>query len=147
MIVLDWADDSKNDIDLWVQDPNEDVVSFAYREGDLMHLDRDARGTNQRAVGLIDGRAGEGIDNNQEIVTIRGYVAGEYIVNVHGYSVPYPPEEVSVQVIKLNPYSIVCEKRLDIIANSQEGTICRFELDSSGRVIGTNEIPKRIFGR
>lgn len=145
MIVLDWDDSSRDDIDLWVQDPEENVVSFAQREDGLMHLDRDARGTRQRMVEPSGGQIG--LDNNQEIVSIRGFLSGEYVVNVHGYSVYDAPVEVSVQVIKLNPYGLVCERKVQILRNGQEDTICRFELDSSGRVISTSELPRRIFGR
>ena len=49
---------------------------------------------------------GEEIENplNQEVVTIRGVVKGEYIVNLHYYaSETGKPLDVNVRLVKVNP--------------------------------------------
>lgn len=144
MIMISWDDESRNDIDLWVEDFEGNIVYFSRREAGLMHLDRDARGSTQRTVRSQGADAVS--DTNQEIVTIRGFSAGEYIVNIHGYSVFDSPEVVKAQVIKLNPYGLVCEKDLEITRNGEELTLCRFTLNSQGRVIDKSDLPKSLFG-
>lgn len=141
IIMLSWDKNSSDDIDLWIEDPNEERVWFANREGELIHLDRDARGTSR---GSSESESSQ--DNNQEIMTIRGYIKGQYVVNVHGYSVYRPPVKAEVQVIKLNPYSIVCEENIVITRSSEEITICRFYLDSDGKVKDKNKLYKKLFG-
>jgi len=66
---------------LIVEDPRGNIVYFQNKEVGLMHLDRDDRGTIADRI-IIDGK---NIENpaNQEIVTIRGYMAGEYVVNLY----------------------------------------------------------------
>lgn len=142
LIVLTWEDDRRDDIDLWVEDPEGNIVSFTKREAGLMHLDRDARGARQG--GVSSGAVGQ--DVNQEIVTIRGFTVGEYVVNTHGFFVTNPPVKTTVQVLKLNPYGIVCERSYNVDRDGQEDTACRFTVDNSGHVTNTNEIPKSLFG-
>ena len=55
IITLSWPDMDPNDIDLWVQGPSGESVWFRNREADLMHLDRDDRGTSNNTI-LINGK-------------------------------------------------------------------------------------------
>ena len=81
IITLSWPDMDPNDIDTWVQNPAGDTVWFRAREAGLMHLDRDDRGLSNDTI-VVNGR--EVINPlNQEVVTLRGVVPGEYFVNAH----------------------------------------------------------------
>ena len=83
IITVSWPDMNPNDIDAWVQDPGGNLVWFRAREAGLMHLDRDDRGLANDSI-VVNGKQ---IVNplNQEVVTLRGIVAGEYVVNAHYY--------------------------------------------------------------
>ena len=83
LITMTWPDNHPDDIDLYVEDPSGGVVWYHVKESGLMHLDRDDRG-NYRDVITVDGNK---IQNplNQETVTIRGIVPGEFIINIHHY--------------------------------------------------------------
>ena len=81
---------------------------------------------------------------NREVVTIRGIVPGEYIVNVHYYSDysehanvtrgPMSPLEVKVTVYKVNPYSEVWQGTKTFTRKGQEETFVRFTMDKDGGV-------------
>lgn len=143
LITLTWDDYSIDDIDLWVADPAGNIVSFVQQEAGLMHLDRDDRGEISETVTTENGTVAS--LKNQEIVTVRGYVPGEYVVNVHMYAKRTDQSTSGlVQILKLNPYSVICEKPLMMSLHGDEETICRFSIDSNGKVTSTNELPKRL---
>lgn len=143
LVTLRWQDESTDDVDLWVEDPNGNVVSFVVKEAGLMHLDRDDRGVSQETVVTSDGSITSRL--NQEIVTIRGYIKGEYVINTHMFSKrDEEPANITVQVLKLNPYQVVCEENILISENAIEKTICRFVLNSDGTIATTNKLPKSI---
>ena len=78
MVTVTWPDEHSDDIDTYVEDAAGNLVWYHHREAGLMHLDRDDRG-NYRDTILVDGKS---ISNplNQETVTVRGIIAGEYVV-------------------------------------------------------------------
>ena len=85
LIILTWPEGNMSDIDLWVMDPLGQTVSFRGRDRGLMHLDRDDLGNSNDTIILADGRTIKS-EQNQEIVTIRGWVPGEWVVNAHFYA-------------------------------------------------------------
>jgi hypothetical protein len=102
LITLTWPDGRMEDVDLYVEDPDGRLVWFRAREAGLMHLDRDDLGQSNDVIEV----AGKKIVNpvNQEIVSIRGLAAGEYVVNVHLYRDDGgKPVPATVRVEKLNP--------------------------------------------
>lgn len=143
MIVLSWDGDSRDDIDLWVRDPAKNLVNFQRREAGLMHLDRDDMGElndmMDTELGTIE------INKNQELVMLRGYSPGEYIVNTHAYAKrDEPPVEVDVEVIKINPFGTVYEGKHVFSKTNEERTMCRFYLDEDGRVIKTSNLQMKL---
>ena len=50
-----------------------------------MHLDRDDLGDKNDKIYLPDGSMIK-VPQNQELLTIRGIVPGEYVLNIHMYS-------------------------------------------------------------
>lgn len=84
LITVTWPDEIYDDVDTWVEDPLGNIVSFNRREQGLMHLDRDDLGHRNDKITLKDGTVIE-FKENREIVTVRGIVPGEYVVNAHMY--------------------------------------------------------------
>ncbi len=144
IITITWPDNNPDDIDTWVEDPNGNLVWFRNREAGLIHLDRDDRGLANDTLS-INGRE---IQNplNQEVITIRGVVPGEYIVNLHYYaSETSQPVRATVKVAKVNPaLEIVYYGDLVLQKKGDEATAVRFNVDKNGTVNRINHIPKRI---
>jgi hypothetical protein len=153
LITLSWPDFDPNDIDTWVEAPSGDVVWFRNRDAGLMHLDRDDRG---RASNTIEVN-GQAIVNplNQEVVTIRGIVAGEYVVNAHYYQARDAagkdlkeggsPVPVTLSVVKVNPRAeVVYYGQHTLQRKGEEFTMVRFTLQPDGGVTGINTLPKKL---
>jgi len=144
IITMNWPDNDPNDMDLYVEDPAGNIVWYHSKEGGLMHLDRDDRG-NYRDTITVNGRT---IQNplNQETVTIRGVVPGEYVVNVNEFLAASADKvPVSVKVEKLNPIATVAfYGTLEFDHKGQEETFVRFTLDGDGQVSDVNTRPKSL---
>ncbi len=158
IVTLGWPDLDPNDIDLWVQNPAGDIVWFRSREAGLMHLDRDDRGSANDTV-EVNGRL---ITNplNQEVVTLRGIVAGEYVVNAHYYEgakdlpqgTPDPrigqSVPVTVTVVKVNPRAEVVYYGQHTLAKpGDEATLVRFTVRADGTVGGLSTLAKSLVRR
>jgi hypothetical protein len=144
IITVAWADNNPDDIDTWVEDPNGNVIWFRNREAGLIHLDRDDRGTVNDTITIN----GVEIQNplNQEVVTVRGVVPGEYVVNVHYYATETDkPVAATVKVSKVNPaLEIVYYGDTVLEEKGDEKTAVRFVIDKSGRVDQISHIFKSL---
>lgn len=144
MITVSWPDGSPNDIDTWLEDPGGALLWFRQRDVGLMHLDRDDRGARNDSI-VVNGR--EVVNPlNQEVVTLRGLAAGEYVLNVHYYdSRDGKPMDVTVSVIKVNPRAqIVFHETMRLPEKGAERTAARFTIDPRGGIGGINTLPKRL---
>jgi len=145
LITVDWPDNHPDDIDTFVQDPLGNVAWFRRREAGFMVLDRDDRGGINDFV-MVNGKK-QLTATRQELVSIRGIVAGEYTVNVYhftaltGQAVP-----VTVTVQKLNPVAkIIAKETIELETGStEERTAVRFTLDAKGAVTDTSHIQRSI---
>ena len=143
LIVVEWPETLNDDVDVYVEDPAGNLVFFMRREEGLMHLDRDDLGESNDTLETPSGivRYGE----NREIVTIRGTVPGEYVVNVHMYNrkteqtVP-----VTVEITKINPFATVLLDTVELEWEGHEKTVCRFKVDSDGAVENLYYLPKSL---
>jgi len=135
IISAQWPDNHPDDIDIIVEDPRGKMVWFDAREAGLMHLDRDDRGRLGDTM-TINGKDVES-PINQETVTLRGVMPGEYVVNVLHYkaqtSAPVP---VSIKIEKLNPQLTVSYAGKVILNGAgDEQTAVRFTLSPAGDVL------------
>jgi len=82
----------------------------------------------------------------EEIVTIRGIVAGEYTVNVsHFQATTGKPVTATVKVQKLNPTTqVVFDNAVIVDHTGDEKTAVRFTLDDTGNVVDVNSRPKSL---
>jgi hypothetical protein len=128
VVVAGWPEGSI-DVDLWVKSPDDDKPT-GYPEGlksrKYCALVRDDLGTTS-----------DGSPVNSETTLCRALPPGEYIVNVHGFSVPADSVKVHVDVT-LNGRLLV-SRNMDL-KPKQERTVARFTLDADGQVTGSNEV-------
>lgn len=147
IVTVTWPDMNPNDIDTWIEDPGGNRVWFRQREGGMMHLDRDDRGLSNDAI-VVNGQQ---VVNplNQEVVTIRGFAPGEYVVNVFYYeSKDGQPVPVNVSVVKVNPRAeVVFYGTVNLPRKGDEATAVRFSVDRDGRVTGVNTLAKTLVER
>ncbi|OCC00503.1 hypothetical protein BA190_33835 [Labrys sp. WJW] len=144
LISMDWPDNHPDDMDIFVQDPLGNVVWYRRREAGFMLLDRDDRGGLNDFV-MVNGSKVP-TATRQELVSIRGFVAGDYTINVYhftaltGRAVP-----VTVTLQKLNPkVTIVGKETLEVVDGGTEKTALRFTMDERGAVTKVSQTQKSI---
>lgn len=144
LITMTWPDQHPDDVDLYVQDPAGGLVWYNQREVGLMTLERDDRGITNDFTYV--GRTKVPLSAREELVSIRGIVAGEYTVNVHLYEhIADQPVPVSVKIEKLNPaVEVVHYQTIRLERTDEERTAVRFTLASDGNVVATSETPKSL---
>lgn len=142
IITVIWPENQPDDIDLWVQDPYHETVSYLRKEAGWLHLDRDDRGDLNDTVMINGEKVVHPI--NQEVVTIRGIISGEYIVNLHYYqSQSQQPVKANVKIEKVNPVlRLVFIDQVTLEQVDDEKTVLRFELDGNGEIVGMNKVAK-----
>lgn len=143
-ISMTWPDNHPDDFDLFVQDPVGNVVWYRRRDIGFMSLERDNRGGANDFMTV----GGEKVRSSarQELVSIRGLVAGEYTVNAYHFTAQTGlPVPVTVTVEKLNPrVSIIAKRTLEMDHSNVEKTAARFTLDAKGDVVSTSETDRSI---
>ena len=154
VIILEWDHDAPDDLDLYVKDPTDHAVSFRLPIANFMHLDKDDLGIRNDTIINADGTTSS-VQINREVVTIRGIIAGEYLINTHYYStrvyngsqlepnertINYrnrPPRDLTVKIElhKVTPYKILWAGEKKFTHRGQEETFLRFVLDEDGNII------------
>jgi hypothetical protein len=168
IIKVTWPEKAKDDVDTYLEDPVGNLLFFNSRDVGLMHLDRDDLGRINDSVILPNGDKIV-LNENREIATIRGIVKGEYVLNVHMFSrndvyaaatqdengneieneedktfKSFEPLEVTIEILKLNPYEIISVKKVILVDDGDEVTVLRFTLDENGKVVDMNSLEKTL---
>lgn len=145
VITVTWQEGNKCDVDTWLQDPLGNIVFFRQKEKGLMHLDRDDLGNVNDTIVLPSGQRIV-LPINQELTTIRGFIPGEWILNIHMYK--KRTEEgavVEVFIDKLNPkVKKLFYKKIILSRQWQEVTVARFTMTQQGKVWDWNSLPKKL---
>lgn len=144
IITMDWPDNHPDDIDLFVQDPAGNIAWYRHREAGFLTLDRDDRGGANDFIVVGGKKISSPI--REEIVTVRGIVAGEYTVNVsHFQATTGRPVPVNVKVQKLNPTAqVIFDNKLTVDHTGDEKTAVRFALDTEGKVTDVHQRQKSL---
>lgn len=139
LMTLTWPDGNPDDMDIYVQDPGGNIAWYNSPEAGLLSLERDDRGLYKDTL-VVNG---ERIENmlNQESVTMRGIVPGEYVVNVHHYVANgVAPVPVTLKVERINPkLEVVFYGTAELDHRGDEVTMLRFTLDADGNYSNIND--------
>jgi hypothetical protein len=171
LIIMTWDSKSISDVDIWVMDDLDHVVSFRQKDQAMINLDRDDLGLSNDTY--INGQ-GEAITRsyNREVVSIRTKDQRRYLVTVHYYNArgrgqgpqfglaptpepgpdaghnrlgrqepntnltpsPSAREEVKIQLLQLNPWTLLHEKTVVLETEGQEIHIFEFKVDADENV-------------
>lgn len=148
LVVIQWQDDSGDDVDVYVRDPQNRIVFFQNRDTGLMHLEYDDLGTRSDRIMSVKGEEVK-VDRNEERVVLRGTVPGEYVVNVHMYAKHEPgPAKVTIILYELigNDKELFRRERV-LRMSGDEATAFRFTVTEQETVRGVNEMPFTIVRR
>jgi hypothetical protein len=147
VLTLEWPNDIDCDVDFWIRDPLNNVVSYRFLEAGLMYFERDDMG-KRRSVYELDGKEIVIDPDNKEFVTLRGTFPGEYVVNVHLYSCINTETKLAlaadykvdvpiiIEIVRINPSFVVIkhiEMKMDTVW--QEKTAVRFVMNDKKSII------------
>ena len=162
VVVLEWDQGAEDDIDLYVEDPIGGVTSFRYPRVNYSHLDKDDLGSRNDTTTLPDGTI-RTIPINREVISIRGIIPGEWVVNAHYYSaygstkangdtiIVYNEDRkqyslnVKVELHRVNPYEILGVWEKKFVKKGQEETFVRFTFDKDGSLLGPFEFEEKKY--
>jgi len=51
---------------------------------------------------------------------------------------------VTIQIDKINPYSVVLRETVDLVTKGEEITVTRFSVNGKGEVTNVNKLPKKL---
>ncbi|MGY2995435.1 hypothetical protein [Mesorhizobium sp. URHB0026] len=118
-VLMCWAP-GPTDVDLWLGAPGDKSVGYSRKSGTVWALLRDDMGIVNDVSPI-----------NCESAFARATPAGEYVVNIHGYSLP---ETATIHIeVSLNG-SLLVSTNLDLKPR-QERTVVRFTLDGKGMIV------------
>ena len=166
VVVMEWNHDAPDDIDLYVQDPTQTKVHFRLPIANFMYLDKDDLGFANDIVKSVDGTIKK-VNINREVVTIRGIIPGEYIINAHYYSArdwvnnklktntdqhntrkikrKEKALTVKIELHKVSPYKILWVGEKTFVNRGQEETFVRFTVDQAGNIVGDYSYEEKRF--
>lgn len=137
LITMQWPDRSIDDVDIFLKDPNGNVVYFRNKEIPMVNLDRDDTGLRSDTIRSPSGKVTE-VYQNYEHLTIRKLLDGTYTVNVFMFQKrERGPTPVTVKLEQLNPYRVLHVSQMDLILHKDEATAFVFE-GSNGKIVDLN---------
>jgi hypothetical protein len=140
LIRVEWPP-GDDDVDTYVQSPTGAVTFFGAPNKGLVHLERDdlgRRGDSEQAVAVA---------TNEERITLRGALPGEYVVNLHAYHVGRRVP-VRVRLYELRGRDrVVHAQRVVLAWQGDEQTAFRFRLSGAGTVAEYSRLPKQLVGK
>lgn len=145
VITVTWPKGNPCDVDTWLEDPAGKIAHFRQKDVGLMHLDRDDLGSLNDTV-YVNGVKIE-YPYNQEITSIRGFIPGEWVLNIHLYGKHdwAGPVKVTVRIDKLNPTNkTVFIREITLRDPGQEETVTRFNMTADGAIIRWDDTPKTL---
>jgi hypothetical protein len=150
LITMTWADDSADDMDLWLLTPEPDAIGYTHPNGNIASLARDDLGL--RNDFFVDPTTGKvhWIHLNKEVVTIREKMNGHFEVDVMFYArnqnpetggITTGPQEVTVQITEIDPtYHEVVTRSVMLNEEKDIATVIAFDI-SNGQIVNVDTSP------
>lgn len=129
IVEMHWPSDMPYDVDLWVMGPNSTPVGFRNQGNQIFNLLRDDLGVE-----------GDATNENYEVSYSRGIAAGDYIVNVHMYSLVPPGVKIPVKVVisvrkDMEATKQILQTEIVLVRRNQEETAFRFRVTGDGDLV------------
>ena len=145
ILTASWDGAIDCDVDLWIQDPLGNLVSFQMLSKGLMNIERDDMGFKNDYIYNPTGNLILASKDNREIWTLRGKQEGRFTVNLHLYScridnIPLQLYEkidvpVVIELVRLNPYlNTVTTEVVTLNSIWDEKTAFSFVIDKNGYI-------------
>lgn len=139
LITIEWPAASAADIDLWIRGPVGNKVGFKEKDGQYIILERDDLGVGNDTY-TVNGESVV-IPRNMETTSINDLPVGEYVINIHNYSIGpkkghfenHYPIPVTINVHKMDPFQIIYSTTITL-SYREEKTVVSFVVDNKEKV-------------
>jgi hypothetical protein len=137
-VVLEWPRLSKDDLDLYVQDPSGKVAWYGRRDEQSLQLEHDDLGAGTGTS--------YGVGPNYERTILRAADPGTYAAVVHEYCKAVPgPVSATVELWQLGTEQRpVTVRRLVLTRQGDVQTAFRWTIDAAGKVVSTDRLPVNL---
>lgn len=144
IIQISWPNNLNCDVDIWVRDPENRVVSYQAKDVGVMHIERDDLGWVNDIMTYLKLQPSQQL-NNSETWVLRGKMAGKFTVNLHLYSCAVDDKAIPLgqayevpvylELTQLNPdIRKVITKTVTLHKVWEEVTAFNFVLDGKNNV-------------
>jgi hypothetical protein len=144
VIQIAWPNNMDCDVDIWVRDPQNRVVSYQAKDVGVMHIERDDQGWVNDLMTYLKLQPSQQL-NNSETWVLRGKMAGKFTVNLHLYACGHDGKAVpmgtaydvpvTIELTKLNPdLKKVLVETITLKKVWQEITAFNFVLDGQNNI-------------
>ena len=142
-VVITWPGSVDDDVDLYVRDPQQNVVYFGNRTAGLLHLEHDDLGKSSAKT--ASGRVVRAPLNIERCI-LRGVESGEFVANVQLYRAgARRPVRVNVALWRLiGSDKPVTTASVALRREGDEQTAFRFTVTGAGRVTNINRLPAKL---
>lgn len=138
-----WDPESTADVDMWMEDPVGDMLSFQNKVIPGAHLEKDDLGDNNDTVWINGVKTVTPV--NIEVIHIQSLQAGIYYVSLHAYNLRKEgPKEVDVTIRTMDPYRLVASKRIKLVQTGQEKCTFVFTVDNKNRITNVENCTKSL---
>ena len=145
VIQIAWPNNMDCDVDIWVRDPQNRVVSYQAKDVGVMHIERDDQGWVNDLMTYLKLQPSQQL-NNSETWVLRGKMAGKFTVNLHLYACGHDGKAVpmgsaydvpvTIELTKLNPdLKKVLVETITLKKVWQEITAFNFVLDGQNSIV------------
>lgn len=143
LLTMDWADESKDDIDMWLRNPDGTIIYYGRKDHGGATLERDDLGISSDCV--MDTETGEPrcVELNREVIAISNPQVGEYQLQFRVYNKFHQYADgnpVRMELIEVNPYKILFSKKYTYERVKQRVSVIRFTIGSDGKIESYNEV-------
>lgn len=124
---ITWNKDSKDDVDIWMRDPTGAITNYKAPQNESVSLDLDDKG--DITVDII----------RREVISVKSIIPGHYVFNVVMFKkIDDATTQVIARFIKLQPFSIVNETKIDFSKTDEERTVIQFDLSPDGKIFNVD---------
>ena len=143
LINATWEDKSNADIDLWMEDPEGNVMSFQNKVIPGAHLEKDDLGESNDAIWVNGKRVVSLI--NSETIHIQGLIPGDYYITVHAYNLRNEgAKEVDINLKTLDPYRNKANRRITLTQSGQEKCIWMFTISPTQKIVDVQNCSRQL---
>lgn len=135
LVIVDWDYESTADIDIWLKDNKNNLISFLNKDSGLIYLDRDDLGQINDTFWDETTKTNKIVKINREVISIKSDDPRSYVINLHWYGYKTnQPVRATIELIQIDPYKIFKKQEVVLEKVGQEVKGLQFSINDDGKI-------------